>query len=384
MLLFTVECVGEGMVSWRGGVAGWAGHPDPGRAFLRRAACCCCRSVSAEVLTGTSVIPLRWSANNELLAFFTIDNTLFKAVVDTGSPFLAVPRSCQPKLWGCLNEATGARTPLSNTFEIFNGREGDVEWRRGVVDFPDLPERASEASDRQQQPLQPPSPRPADFAAQEVVFGVLADSLIVPPGGVFLGLVRRKAQRIRPTFLQQTRYRSLRLDFAASAPSLMLSAAPLIKPRDDYVLLRDLRPFGDPISHFASLVRRVTVDGMPLVPDDGKPVFAIWDTGATGFTVDQQLYRYRDRTARENNERRVWGTVEIAMTTHKGKTLRVKANRPLTTPVNLPWKGFKGHLIVIGLAFMPKDSTLTVDTEKMHLWFERSGGSQGASSDGRS
>jgi hypothetical protein len=119
----------------------------------------------------------------------------------------------------------------------------------------------------------------------------------------------------------------------------------------------------------------------------------IFDTGVSGMVVSLELWEDRYRVARANKECSLWGDVEIAFVTtttaaKKGKgvhdaspflptplppppTITLTAKKPLTTPLGQspPWKGFKGHLIVIGLAFLD-NKKLSIDIDNQLLALE--------------
>ena len=71
---------------------------------------------------------------------YTIDRQLFRAVVDTGSPFVLVDGTCTEEvdgprtktLWGCYR-GTGRPSGLAPTDELFGGMDVGTEWVRGEL-----------------------------------------------------------------------------------------------------------------------------------------------------------------------------------------------------------------------------------------------------------
>ena len=71
---------------------------------------------------------------------YTIDRQLFRAVVDTGSPFVLVDGTCTEELdgpraktlWGCYR-GTGRPSGLAPTDELFGGMDVGTEWKRGEL-----------------------------------------------------------------------------------------------------------------------------------------------------------------------------------------------------------------------------------------------------------
>ena len=115
--------------------------------------------------------------------------------------------------------------------EIFGGSTGVVRWREGALQLGPL-------------------------SARRVAFGVPDDALLRPPGGLFFGLLKRRAKGIRPTLLEQLpSVAAVRLELTA-APTLALSRKSLIA-RDDPRALKtvDLRPLGAPVQYLARAPR---------------------------------------------------------------------------------------------------------------------------------
>eukprot|EP00566_Odontella_aurita_P010844 CAMPEP_0113577146 /NCGR_PEP_ID=MMETSP0015_2-20120614/28712_1 /TAXON_ID=2838 /ORGANISM="Odontella" /LENGTH=398 /DNA_ID=CAMNT_0000480705 /DNA_START=17 /DNA_END=1210 /DNA_ORIENTATION=+ /assembly_acc=CAM_ASM_000160 len=296
-------------------------------------------AASAQDVTGEKVtVPLEWNEKIQgYLVCYRIDGDLFRAVVDTGSPFLTIPGTCDPTTkfkWGCYRNE-GVPSGLKNTFEQFDGVEGEVEWRTAQFTFANATGSM----------IGPP----------KMIFGVLSPRLQGLSGGVFFGLVRDTDSWIRPSFLGQTVVEAFNIDLASAEKSLTLSTTPLIGRDDDYIqLVNDLRRrYGDPTLHYTAKVKKLTVNGSPLAASDGKPIFAIIDTGVTGMIVSREIFDERYISARAQKERKMWNDVVVSFNTARGKAVTLTADAPLTTPFGgKPWKNFDAHLIVLGLSFL--------------------------------
>lgn len=80
---------------------------------------------------------------------------------------------------------------------------------------------------------------------RNIIFGVVGEDIFNPPGGLFFGLIKYKQDRIRPTFLQQTNFKSFKFD--TKLKTLVLSSKNLIDSNiKDTIKIVDLRPFGCP------------------------------------------------------------------------------------------------------------------------------------------
>lgn len=314
----------------------------------------------AEVISPTSftsssvTVPLEFTGQ-ELLIYYRVDGSLFRAVVDTGSPFLLIPGSCGTNTRskaGCYREQ-GIPSGLPDTFEQFDGFEGNVEWRMAPVTL----ENAT-GSLMANRPL--------------ITFGVAGESILGGPGGVFFGLIRDTEAWIRPSFLSQTLVCSFELDLRTSQKTLTLSQDPLIGSEQDAIrMTSDLRrKYRDPVTHYTCRAHSISVNGVPLVASGRKPIYVIFDTGVTGMVVSRDLFNERYFDARQRREKSLWGQVDITFQTLSGKTATLSASRPLTTPFDPQqnWTKFRGHLIVVGLAFLDgKKITFDIDRKSVVL-----------------
>jgi hypothetical protein len=297
-------------------------------------------------------VPLTWVPKlSAYIVYYSVGGARFGAVVDTGSPFLVVPNSCNPKSYGCFRPEQSEPSGLTSTWERFDNNEGKVEWRTAPFSF--LNATGS---------MMGPS---------EMVFGVLSESLMDGSGGVFFGLIRDTDNWIRPSLLGQTNVRALAINLMDNDKSLTLFTRSPVNAQSDYIpLVRDLnRRYGDPVIHYTAKAIAVHVNGNALVePSDRTPCYVIIDTGVTGMVVSRELFDSRYKMAVENKERSLWGRVSVSFQTNQGKTVSLEAQKPVTTPLaQKPWPKFKNaHLIVLGLAFLD-GHTMVIDMDDQKL-----------------
>ncbi|CAJ1963163.1 unnamed protein product [Cylindrotheca closterium] len=324
----------------------------------------------------TIMVPLEFSGDAYIVSY-QVGGTTFRAVLDTGSPFLMIPGSCSANTRsksGCYQQQ-GSPSGLEGTIEIFDGFIGEVEWRKGSFAFPSPNESAAVTTDPN----------------SGIIFGVVDDNIMSGPGGVFFGLIKNTAKRIRPSFLGQTNIVSFAVDLRSTrengqgkegvpattrtaTPSLMLSTLPLLSSYDDYIPLNyDLRKkYGDPVQHYVAKAKSLIIDGRPLIPKNGKPIYIILDTGVTGMVVNNELFEQRYNEARANKEKRLWGgPVEIMLETKQKKSVSITAQKPLTTRFDpkVNWKGFNANLMVVGLSFL-NSRNMIVDIDDGKMWLE--------------
>ena len=322
-----------------------------------------------------AVMPLS-RCGGALCTEYNVDGQRFRAVVDTGSPFLLVDGSCpagaRGSRWGCYNYGlAGVQGSLGDASEEgYGGQDVGVEWRRGLVRFPSL-----SSND--------PMSRITSGSTGELVYEPLTFGVVrtyTAKGGsaaVYLGLVKGRRPRIRPTLLEQTDISSLRFQLEApvaanpttvptpvvatvGAPepskagssrgstadgrTLTMSSRPLVPKGSDAIPLVDLRPLGAPLAPYAAKVHRMIVNGRAV--DFSRPCVAVMDTGTTGLSISDTLY--------DSDELPMPGAamrdIEIHFLTERGQIESLTASsrrRPATsskdefplvvTPVELPW-----------------------------------------------
>jgi hypothetical protein len=310
---------------------------------------------AAETAPESITMPLKFNGK-ELLIYYRVDGSLFRAVLDTGSPFMMIPGSCGDNTRsksGCYRNQ-GVPSGLASTYEIFDGFEGEVDWRMAPFSF----ENATGSL------IGPPL----------IIFGAVSESIMSGPGGVFFGLIRDTESDIRPSFLGQTSVKSFEIDLLSESKTLTLSTSALISAGMDYIKMTTVlrRRYSDPVNHYTAQAKGVEVNGFPLAANDGRPIYVIIDTGVTGMVVSRELFDERYTSARQRHERNLWGNVTISFKTAQGKLVDVSAKKPLTTPFDpqVTWKKFRGHLIVLGLAFLDNNK-ITIDIDDSRLMIEK-------------
>lgn len=332
-------------------------RPSLGRRAAIGAAACFPAAASWASLP-PSLLPLQ-SVAGGLACTYSVDGAPFRGIVDTGSPFLLVDGTCASGgRWGCyppggLSAARGHQGSLDDaSIENFAGQVTRVEWRRGLVDVGGR----------------------GRLRVEPAVFGALRDFRgRGGAGGVYLGLVKHRSARVRPTFLEQVGAEALRFDLrdARRRTLEIATRGPLISAGDDAVPMVDLRPLGAPIEPYAVAVAGLSVNGVRVALD--RPTVAVVDTGTTGLTIADTLLGSPALPVAGAAVR----TAEVIVATERGKrlalaaTARAGAEFPLiTTPCALPW--FAGressapHVLFLGLAFLAT-TRLTIDVETRRL-----------------
>ena len=87
------------------------------------------------------------------------------------------------------------------------------------------------------------------------------------------------------------------------------------------------------------------------------------------FTLTPLTHHRRYEQARSVKARTLWGRVDITLPTSRGNLVKIAADRPITTPVSLSaWKRFRGHLVVVGLAFLEGHSIdIDIDAGRLRI-----------------
>ena len=368
-------------------------------------------AASSSLAVGSSArairIPMRLDRAGTYVLEYRIGGTTVRGVLDTGSPFITMESACG-QVWGCLREEDARRSGLEDTYEVYGLQEdGVTRWVLGDVAFEGKEGReatstATEAASTNDRHVATSSNRDAttdgvaravgqigdvaasapvvSFAFPELSFGVTSQTVGragSAAGGTgsapFVGLVKQRADWIRPTFLEQTDVRAFALDFEKD--ELLLSRDDLIpKSRTHGVFpLVDLRPLGAPVFHYAVKVDELWINGGRYRGRDPsrptKPIYAVFDSGVTGALVSRELFYDSDfefgafevhARVRDEDGRRV--SVGTSLQTCTGRCLF------LALPVDVPWVGFEdAHVIFLGLAFMYNSGGLTVDADAGRL-----------------
>jgi hypothetical protein len=299
------------------------------------------------------------NTGQELLISYKVDESIFKAVLDTGSPFLMIPGSCgrnTREKSGCYKNQGQPIPGLNPTTEIFDGFQGEVLWRKAYFDWIttdiDIPD--NNVDNRITAALQNQNQMQTQMNKKEVIFGVASESIMGGPGGVFFGMIRDTDARIRPSFLGQTDVQSFRINLFSRPRTLTLSKRPLIgggtittdgndnedDNEDDngittgttnYIPMTNIlrRRYGDPVGHYTACAKSIYVNGYPLIDNDEDEendvgsnrnkksnkskttILVIFDTGVTGMVVSRSLYDEQYFLARKRKDKTLFGNVEI-------------------------------------------------------------------------
>ncbi|CAE7511475.1 unnamed protein product [Symbiodinium sp. CCMP2592] len=247
---------------------------------------------------------------------FSLGGRQFRGVVDTGSPFLLVStcddgrgapgRSCSSycSAWGCTTAAKGRPSGLEDTDEVFAAGMARVSWRKDSLELGGRP-----------------------FGS--ITYGVMleVESYGGNGGGAFLGLVRDRQARIRPTLMGQTDVRTLSIDLRPGEERLSFSrAAPPLQGEGAVVPLVDLRGSGAAVRYYAAEIAAFNVGGKPLEVDG--PLVAVLDTGTTGLGLPSALFARYDAQRRERAE-------ELGLKAGQAVEILLKAADGGVLPLNL-------------------------------------------------
>ena len=258
---------------------------------------------------------------------------LFRAIVDTGSPYLVLPssdadnnekgilpwkgtalasdstRNMKGSIW-LSNSAYGP------TQEIYGSVKGQIDWKFARYAFRDPLLKVQSNSNPESQC---PSISCQDTANAAGVVGVLDNALTneATGGGMIepyalLGLIRNHNSNAdrnrfpdpRPSFLEQEclsignnhntagnrEYRIRSFTINGPLRELALSTQSLIPAAEHVLPLVDLRIYGDFVDHYAVLVDSISFDGFSLSSrslkrfggySNERPIVAVFDTGLT-------------------------------------------------------------------------------------------------------
>lgn len=313
---------------------------------------------------------------------YSVDGQPFRAVVDTGSPFLTVDGTCTTGVgrWGCYRGDGAAAAGLADSELSFAGQDVLVKWRRGEFALGSPTTDGSRVSVRTE-PL-----RIAD-----ATFGIVRGSRSsFGSSAIFLGLVKGAGSRLGryPTLLSQTSILSMRFDFLRRR--MLLSDAPQIPADSDAVPIVDLRARGAPDLKYACEVKRLLINGREVLLD--APTVAIVDTGTTGLTLSEELYESRPEFYAERA-----AAVRIELQTDKAGICALEASVrrrrsaatgipsidvdlasaefdefPLVvSPVPIRWgTGRRGtpYVLFVGLAFLwQRQVTIDIDRQRLSV-----------------
>eukprot|EP00466_Bigelowiella_natans_P008703 jgi/Bigna1/82880/fgenesh1_pg.98_\ len=269
---------------------------------------------------------------------YQLEGGSFRGVLDTGSPFLIVDGTACSDRWGCYG-GQGKLSQLEATYERYASQEGEVEWRRGKIEF-------------------------GRRSLGEVIFGVFQQ--VEGTGGdgaALVGLVKEARRGIRPTLLQQTNVKAMRFDFPNNKFSM--SNSPMVPRKEDAIKVYDARRIGSPVKHYITRVENLVINGEKIRSD--LPIYAMVDTGTTGLYIsDEFFYNILRRSKGFRNCR-----VDVKTERHNLQSLSASRPNPhfLVFPVKFPWLDeSKAHLIVLGLAFL-ENGEITFDVDDGRISF---------------
>jgi len=207
-------------------------------------------------------VPLTYIASlSAYVVYYSVGRERFGAIVDTGSPFLVVPSYCNRQTYGCYVADQSWPSGLAPTVGRFDNNQGPVEWRVAPFGFVNATGSM----------MGPPA----------MVFGVLSESLLNGPGGVFFG----SHSRYRPvdsSIVFGTNQRPGQIDLRDSAQpkTLTLSTrSSIFSNNDEVYIVRDLnRKYGDPVVHYTARASTFRVNGKSvLASKDHQPIYVIFD-----------------------------------------------------------------------------------------------------------
>jgi len=370
----------------------------------------------------TITLPLELSSGGTLSVrvIFTSDKSLevYKAIVDTGSPYLVLPSSNDDnnKPEGILEQLMDiasanddsslllSQSKYSPTEEVYGAVTGNINWKLGKFSFRD---------DRLQI---------ADSSSTAIV-GVLDDALTneATGGGAYeplalLGLIRNnnpnripRFPEARPTFLDQEciisddasddntnkqyRIKSFSLDGRPSR-ELTLSTQSLIPTTTSSIMeLVDLRTVGDFVDHYAVLVESITFDDVSITSQSlqaftkgrvERPIVAVFDSGLTGCLLIRNFADVIEQYMTSKGDARVcdeFTSVSLSLT-QKSKDKQTKGKRITTCnikssveedprlfyvqPIDLDWFNsieYSPYIVVLGQTFLTQ-GTLTIDIDE--------------------
>lgn len=283
-----------------------------------------------------------------------------RAIVDTASPFIIIPTICT-QTWGCLSQPELSTLQVTSNFtdtvEIYGGQEYDTEWRN--------------------------VPLSLGSYTKDVLVATVGKDILLPPGGVFFGLIKYNTEYIRPTFLGQTSVQSIKVDTKQN--QLTLSSKPQIKKGSSLSFsMFDMRPLGDSVYHYAARVKDLLINGRSVTENWplAQPLYCVFDTGTSGCLLQEEIYFSEDMPLPARSV-----TVLLDNTQGEEVAISAKATRDeifVVSPNKIPWFNprlnkhpeslppyddngkFEPRIIVLGMCFM-KNKVLTIDIEEKKI-----------------
>lgn len=317
---------------------------------------------------------------------------LYRAIIDTGSPYLVLPSSGSSK-WYARNDNRAA-TWLSNsnytpTEEVYGSVKGCINWKYARYAFRDPHLRTINT---------------------EGAVGVLDDALTKEATGggmiepyALIGLIRdhnAKADRSRfpfprPTFLEQEcilidNHEHRIKSFIVDGPrcELTLSSQSLISDAEHVLPLVDLRVYGDFVDHYAVVIDSILFDGISLTSSSlngfgggnfiERPIVGVFDTGLTSCLMIRPFWNVVNKfleaqgtttdsiTSMTLSLKQIGGGKMKRVVTPCNISSSIKADpRFSIKPIDLDWfdDGQNSpYVIVLGQAFLSQGA-LTIDLD---------------------
>jgi len=324
---------------------------------------------------------------------------VYKAIVDTGSPYLVISDGMEyasfldevenPVSWKMpptidfiytLFEPNVhfelEKSSYGPTEEIYGSVKGNIEWKESFVQVRD------------------------ENVSDNIVLGVLDEKLTQESGGPLIGLVKRSNHRtekvqLRPTFLEQLRYREI-CSFQIDSPNKLLTLASgksLINDTAEKIIpLVDLRPLGDFVEHYTCIVDTLKLNNdiftAKSISSNGlvRPIVAVFDSGLSGCLLTQPLWdllvdrQNIDLTSVNNLD---VGVITKASNSNAKESLQKKhlvhfetdSTMPFfrLSPISLDWFDDDDDtcplVVVLGQTFLSQGS-LTIDIDERQATFK--------------
>jgi hypothetical protein len=324
---------------------------------------------------------------------------LYRAIVDTGSPYLVLPSSGSSKRNARNDDRTATWLSNSNytpTEEVYGSVKGLINWKYARYAFRDPHLRTINA---------------------EGVVGVLDDVLTKEATGggmiepyALIGLIRNhnpQADRCRfpfprPTFLEQE---SISFDnnehqiksFTIDGPcrELTLSSQSLISPIDPVLPLVDLRVYGDFVDHYAVMIESISFDSVLVTSSslerfsggnskNERPIVGVFDTGLTSCLMIRPFWEVVSKfleaqgttadsiTLISLSLKQIGGGKMKQVVTPCNISSSIRADpRFYVKPIDLDWfddEQNSPYVIVLGQSFLSQ-AALTIDLETREATF---------------
>jgi hypothetical protein len=372
---------------------------------------------------GTVTLPLEPASGGTLCVRCTLFDAqsgafkVYRAIVDTGSPYLVLPSTEEPtapsswmgtsvtnvlNAFGSTRLDYGDRLLLQSEYaateEIYGSVKGQIDWKLAEYKFRDPRLRISSSDERG-------------------IVGVLDEALTKEATGgadiepyALLGLIqnsnpnadRSRFPDPRPTFVEQEqiilvtndRVQSKIISFSVNGPEkeLVLSTSSLITSDDNVMSLVDLRRYGDFVDHYAVKVNSVTFDGVAVsskllqrVTNSlvERPIVAVFDSGLTGclltrpFWDAMQQIKLKEETNRSDTSDQ-FHSVAISVNNSAQRNRSGSTNTKIQSskeedprlfyvdPIDLDWFDDEQtcpYVIVLGQTFLSKGN-LIIDMER--------------------